>query len=156
HFVRPQIAIPGKKPRTVKATFLDGKEPGAASPYNGPTVLANWIISRDNPYFARAAVDPGWCYFFGLSLLEPLQETEAGAVTRPGLLGRLAREFADHNYDLKFLVRAIVYSEAYQRSSAGGSEDPQHAAYFAQMPVRGLSAEQLYDSFQIATLAPQP
>ncbi len=161
NFQRPVMTIPGGT-KKAKATFLDGTAPPEVMPENPKATLANWMVSKDNPYFAKAAADHVWSYFFGVSLLEPLMEKvkgkakkkeaeeEKAAFTHPDLLNLLAKELADHNFDVKHLVRAIVYTEAYQRTSVGPKDDDL-LALFGKMPVRALSADQLYDSFMIAT-----
>jgi hypothetical protein len=143
-----EIAIPDTK-KTVKAKFLDGTQP---KPEGEPlNVVAEWTTAANNPYFARAAADHLWSYFFGVSLLEPiLEQADDDAITHPELLDVLAKELIDHKFDLKFLIRAIVHSEAYQRSSEGQSA-AQELRYFTRMPVRGMTAEQLFDSFSEAT-----
>jgi len=143
-----EIAIPGAK-KTVQAKFLDGIQPKAEG--EPLSAMADWVTSAKNPYFARAAADHLWSYFFGVSLLEPiLEQANDDAITHPELLDLLAKELIEHQFDLKYLIRAIVHSQAYQRSSAG-QDNSQDLRYFARMPVRGMSAEQLFDSFCEAT-----
>lgn len=149
-FARPKITI-AKTERTVNATFLDGSEPANSNPDNGPTVLADWIATKENPFFARAMVDHVWTYFFGVSLLEQIQEGEEGTIKHKKLLDTMAKDFADRNFDMKYLVRAIVYSKAYGRSSRPATNSTEAAALFAHMPVRSLTAEQIFDSFCKAT-----
>ncbi len=79
-------------------------------------MLADWVTSAENPYFAKATVDAVWGYFFGISLLEPIMEpSDDSPIVYPELLDEMARQFAEHNFDLKFLIKAIVHTEAYQR-----------------------------------------
>src|SRR5262249_33174616 len=63
----------------------------------------------------------------------------------------LARQFALHDFDMKYLIRAIAYSKAYQRSSNADSADVPDPRLFARMSIKGLTAEQLYDSIVEAT-----
>jgi hypothetical protein len=149
---RREILIPGTK-KTVKAKFLDGAEPAWKDNSDSRTVLADWVVAKDNPFFAKATVDLVWSYFFGVSLLEPIIEPhDDNPISHPELLDELARQFTAHNYDLKFLIRAIVHSQAYQRSSVGAAKaNPDELLLFARMPVRGMSPEQLFDSLAEAT-----
>jgi len=123
-------------------------------------VLADWVTSPENPYFAKAMADNVWSYFFGVSLLEPIMEpSDDSPVTHPELLDVLAKELVAHKYDVKFLIRAMVHTKAYQRSSGGpavATKDDYHL--FIRMPIRSLTPEQLYDSFWEATVgkAQQP
>lgn len=147
-----EILIPGTG-KKLKAKFLDGKEPVWKEGAETRTVLADWVTAPDNPFFAKATVDLVWQYFFGVSLLEPILEpNEDGPVTHPELLEELARQFVAEKHDLKFLIRAIVQTQAYQRTSESPtrqSKDDPHL--FARTPVRGLTPEQLWDSLAEAT-----
>jgi hypothetical protein len=144
-----KITIPGTN-KEVTAKFLDGAEPVWKDGVDTRTVLADWVVAPENPFFAKASVDLVWSYFFGNSLLEPILEpSDDYPVTYPELLDELSKQFIASGYDLKFLVRAIVHSEAYQRSSEGKKDadkldllrphagsGPQPRAAFRQ-PLRG-------------------
>lgn len=147
-----EIKIPGTS-KTVKAKFLTGKEPAWKNNEAPNIVLADWATSADNPYFAKAAVDQVWGYFFGVSLLEPIMEpSDDSPIVYPELLDEMARQFAAHNFDLKFLIKAIVHTEAYQRASTGDEKaTKEDYNLFTRMPVRGLTPEQLFDSVAEAT-----
>ncbi len=147
-----EIMIPGTG-KTVKAKFLDGRDPKWKEGENALATLSNWITARDNEFFAKATVDLVWQYFMGVSLLEPLLEpSDDYPVTHPELLDLLANEFIANKYDLKFLIRAIVHTQAYNRSSVATAKSGKHdLQFFARMPVRGLSPEQFFDSLAEAT-----
>jgi hypothetical protein len=147
-----EIAIPGTT-QTVSARYLDGAEPNWAENKTARVTLADWITSPSNPYFARATVNRAWAYFFGAGLVEPLDEmagTSSNA-SHPELLDLLAREFADHQFDLKFLFRSLTATQAYQLTSAAAHKSQNEQAPFAHMPLRGLTAEQIFDSIASAT-----
>jgi Protein of unknown function (DUF1553)/Protein of unknown function (DUF1549) len=151
-----QITIPGTN-KVVKAKFLTGEEPKWKE--NEPTrqVLANWITTPKNPYFAKATADMIWQYFFGVSLLEPIMEpSDDSPITHPQLLDELAQQLVEHNFDLKYLIRAIVLTQAYQRSSGNeGQVTRDDYVLYTRMPVRGMSPEQLYDSVIEAAIGPK-
>ncbi|MHB1424276.1 MAG: DUF1553 domain-containing protein [Gemmataceae bacterium] len=148
---KKDIAIPGKK-KTVRARFLDDSEPNWKRIDNPRAALADWLVSGNNPYFARAAVNRLWSYYFGTGLTDPIDEQGAhNPPSHPELLDELAQQFIEHNFDLKYLMCALVSSQAYQGQSVAnhsGQDDPR---LFAHMAVRGLSAEQLFDSLAEAT-----
>ncbi len=150
-FAGKGIAIPGRK-KTIRARFLDDAEPNWKASDNPRIVLADWLVSDKNPYFARAAVNRLWAHFFGTGLTDPIDEQGShNPPSHPELLDELAQQFIAHNFDLKYLIRALVASETYQRSSVAdraGQDDPH---LFARMTIRGLSAEQLFDSLAEAT-----
>lgn len=145
-----KLAIPGTA-REVAAAFLDGSTPQAAT-IPGREALAKWITAPDNPFFARAAVNRLWAHFFGIGIVVPVDDMEIdNPPSHPELLAELSRVFVDRDFDLKFLIRAITTSQAYQRSSKLTHESQDDPRYFARMVVRGLSPEQIYDSLSRAT-----
>lgn len=150
---RPTIAVPGTK-RTLGPRLLSGVEPewpGAVTPETGRALLAAWVTAKDNPYFARNAVNRAWAQLFGTGLVEPLDDLSGdNPPSHPELLDELARAFAQSGFDLRHLTTAIVRTRAYQLSSAkapGGGTNPR---LFARAAVRGLTGEQLYDSLRTA------
>lgn len=147
-----EIRIPGTD-KTVKAKFLNGQEPNWKTEGNPRKNLADWITAADNPYFAKAMADHIWTYLMGVSLLEPIMEpSDDSPITHPELLNDLAKGLTDNNFDAKFLIRAIVHSDAYQRSSGGAKlADKEDYQLFVRMPIRPLSPEQIWDSVVMAT-----
>ena len=150
-----EIEVPGSK-RIVKASFLDGRDVEKTKGTSARVKLADWVTSRDNSYFARAVVNRVWAQFFGVGLVDPVDDMSAGgAASHPELLDLMADQFAAHDFDLKYLIRAVTSSRAYQLSSAGGSPSEKVYRLFDRMPVRGLTPEQLYDSLIMATGLPR-
>src|SRR5262249_4942530 len=83
---------------------------------------------------------------------EPVDEQGAhNPPSHPELLDELAQQFIAHRFDVKYLIRALVASQAYQRTSVTSHPGQVDPHLFARMPVRGLSAEQLFDSLAEAT-----
>jgi hypothetical protein len=149
---RRELVIPGTE-RVVQATFPDGTEPAWEFRVSSRRTLANWITSPQNPYFARATVNRMWYQFFGRGLVEPVDEMVGAEsiASHPELLDELAGAFVAQRFDLKFLIRALTASQAYQLTSATTQPDQNDPRLFARMPLRGLSAEQLLDSVAQAT-----
>jgi hypothetical protein len=118
-------------------------------------LLVDWLVARDNPYFARSIVNRMWHNFFGRGFVEPVDDFRAtNPPTNEPLLDELARDFIQHGYDLHHLIRRMTSSRAYQTSSVpvnGNKEDTM--AYSRYYPKR-LSAEALMDSIALATGAP--
>jgi hypothetical protein len=136
-----------------KAKFITGEAPLWKDNVPSRNTLAEWVTSPKNPYFARAAVDHVWQYFFGVSLMEPVVEpTDDSPPAHPELLDALAQAFTESGFDVKFLIRSIVLTDAYARASVGISEENKlDIEMFAKMPVRGMMPEQLFDSLCLAT-----
>jgi hypothetical protein len=146
-----ELAIPGTS-RIIQATLLDAERPETRVRSSGRDVLANWITGADNPYFARAAVNRVWARFFGIGLVDPVDDMGAeNPPAHPELLDELARQFVAHGFDLKYLIRAITATRAYGLTSAVGRSELAPPSFFAAMPVRTLSPGQLFDTIAQAT-----
>jgi hypothetical protein len=145
---RGQIKIMGTD-KLVRARFLDGDEPKWKDDKTRPT-LVDWMTAADNPFFARAAVNRIWAYFFGVGLVNQL-DAPSDETDHTALLDELARELVASKYDVKVLIRAIVASQTYQHASVVSHVGHPDVRLFARMPLRGLSPEQLFDSLAVAT-----
>lgn len=148
-----ELAIPGTG-KVVQASFLgdDEKPSWGRRAESGREVLADWMLSPENPYFARAAVNRVWARFFGIGLVEPIDDMgEDNPPAHPELLDELARQFRGHGYDLRYLVRAIAGTKAYALTSAVGRSETASPHMFAAMPVRSLSPDQFFDTLAQAT-----
>lgn len=144
---RREVMIPDTE-RLVSAVFLDGKEPKWRS-RGGRQVLAEWITAPQNPYFAKAAVNRLWGHLFGIGLVDPVDDfSSANGPSHPALLDDLAQVFVTRDYDVKFVLQAIMGTAAYQRTSRQSQPDipPQ---LFASMPVQGMTAEQMVRSLSL-------
>lgn len=128
-------------------TFLGGEPLKAGPATTSRAALAAWMTSPKNPYFARATVNRTWWRLFGRGIVNPVDDMHAANIpSHPELLDRLAERFTESGFDLKFLTRAIVLSQAYQRTSRPGGAPDKQAALFGRMSVKVLSAGQLHDS----------
>jgi hypothetical protein len=149
-FSRGQVQIPNSN-RTAKARLLVGTTP-AKEGGDPRETLADWVTHKDNPFFARALVNRLWRHFFGIGLVDPVDGIgEDRPASHPELLDELARAFADHKYDVNFLIRAITASKTYGLSSVLSDEGQRDPRRFARAPIRGLTAEQFYDSLAVVT-----
>ena len=109
--------------------------------------LTIWLASRDNDYFARAAVNRVWSQLFGRGLVDPVDSmNKDNPPSHPQLLEYLTDYFVAHRFNLRTLFATIARSEAYQLSSAFSSTDRPPAESFAVMNVKTLTARQFYDS----------
>lgn len=144
--------------RIASPKYLGADPPGEDADVNRRRQLAIWLVSRDNPYFARVAVNRAWALLFGRGLVHPLDDFgQHNPPTHPRLLDELAAYFIDSGCDLKAVFRAIAYSRAYRRSSEWPRTDPPPPAeYFARMEVKTLTPEQLYDCLVRATRLKEP
>ena len=159
--VAPDVPSPTDKrvrnPRTGEAVdpvLLDGTRV-AHTPTNYPRgELARWMTSHR--YFAEAAVNRMWSYFFGRGLVEPVDDFRSNnPPSHPKLLRQLARYFEENDYDLKQLFRMIVRSRTYQLSSSNRGTQPADLPTYAYAPSRPLEAEILLDAICDVTGVPE-
>jgi hypothetical protein len=153
-FIR-ELKIPDSQ-KVVQAKFLDRKAPVWKDKDDPRAVLAEWLTRKDNPYFARATVNRVWAYFFGAGIMEPVDEMVGtdNAPSHPALLDELAKEFAAHDFDLKYLILAIANTRAYQLGSIRtdpSQDEVGSPRRFARAPLLGMTPEQLFDSVAEAT-----
>jgi hypothetical protein len=140
----------------LSAEFKDEKRPKegeapAAPKFSRKDKLAEWVTAADNPLFARAAVNRVWAQFMGRGLVHPVDNmSESNPASHPELLAELAREMVAHQFDLKWLIREICNSRAYQLGTTGDVADAK-PRWFEKSRTRPLSAEELLESWRIAT-----
>ncbi len=134
------------------------------------TVLAKALVSKENPYFARAFVNRVWSWFFGKGLIDPADDifpersfmdrllaglgsdADAGREVHPELLKLLTEEFIRSNYDMRHLFRLIMNCRSFHASSIVPQEKRALAEkYFLSYPVRRIEAEILIDSLAVLT-----
>jgi hypothetical protein len=109
--------------------------------------LAAWLTAPDNPYFTRAIVNRVWANFFGLGLVEPVDDLRStNPASNEKLLTALSAFTVEHGYDLKALMRLILLSETYARSSMPLPENRDDRRWFARVYPKRLMAEVLSDA----------
>lgn len=151
---RREMSIPNTD-RTVPATFLDDKEPAWQFKKSPRVTLAEWIVAKDNPFFAKAAVNRLWGLMFGVGIVDPVDDfNEKNLPSHPELLDSLAAAFVESGFDTKFVLEAICRSETYQRASTVTDPKQKDPRLFACFPVQGLTPEQLYDSLSVVVGTP--
>lgn len=117
--------------------------------------LADWMTSRENPFFARMLVNRYWKHFFGKGLVEPEDDMRTtNPATHPELLDDLAEYFIESGYDLKALVRLLCNSSTYQLSAIPNAHNAADQQSFSKMYPRRLPAESLLDTIDTITGVP--
>jgi len=93
-----------------------------------------------------------WKHLMGRGLFEPVDDMRpTNPATHPQLLNRLAREFAGHNFDLRWLVRAIVSSGAYQLSSHTSPGNKLDDRFYSHAQLKSLEAQTMLDAISQVT-----
>lgn len=117
--------------------------------------FADWLASKENPYFARAIVNRVWRNFFARGLVDPEDDLRA---TNPAsdepLMAALVADFVAHGYDLKHLMRTILTSSVYARSSVPVPGNESDAKFLSHYAAERLSAEVLLDAIAQVTGVP--
>jgi len=128
---------------------------GAAPDTNGKDrreVLADWITSTDNPYFAKSVSNRIWAHFTGVGIVNPIDDFRASnPPSNPELLDELANKLEEYKFDTKRLVRDICNSITYQRSCTANGENQQDNRNYSRAAVRRIPSESLLDCISQVT-----
>jgi len=137
--------------RVMKPKFLGGVEPDLAG-RDRRQVMAEWLASPENPYFAKNLANIVWAHFFGRGII---QEVDDVRVSNPPvnaeLLDELGRKFTEYNYDFRKLVRDICTSRTYQLSTTTNESNASDHKNFAHAELRRIRAEVLLDCISSVT-----
>ncbi len=109
--------------------------------------LARWVTSADNTLFARTIVNRVWANFFGRGLVEAVDDLRAtNPASNEELFAAISREFVAGGYDIKGLIRTIMSSATYQRSSATNETNAKDDRYYSHYLIRRLPGEVILDA----------
>lgn len=126
---------------------LDSEPLDFDDPRDRRLVLAEWLTSPENPYFSRAITNRIWKNFYGVALVEAADDLRlSNPASNEALLDEAAIFLAENNFDLKTLMREILRSEAYQRSSQPLPTNADESRYYSRYYPRRMMAEVLLDS----------
>ncbi len=118
---------------------------------SGRKQLAEWIAGAENPLTARVRVNRVWHHLFGRGIVETTDNfgTMGREPSHPRLLDNLAIDFIEHDWSIKYVVRRIVLSRAYQLGSQPSEQlaaaDPENHL-FGRASRRRLDAEVIRDA----------
>ncbi len=132
---------------------LPGMGPLELSPEEDPRrALADWVVSPENPYFARMIANRYWKHFFGRGLVDPEDDLRVtNPPTHPALLAALEAHVIESKFDLKSLVRLICNSRTYQLSSVPNKHNRDDRQNYSRFYPRRLQAEVLADAINQLT-----
>jgi hypothetical protein len=157
----PTLRSPSKaEEKKDKARFEELKKRKQVPPqpsFSARGTLVNLALQPgERDFFARSIVNRLWHRFFGLGLVNPIDQMHsANPPTHPRLLDWLARDLIAHHYDLRRLICGIVLSKTYGRTSQWLGDDRPRERYFAVAQVRPLTPMQLAVSLRLASTAPK-
>ncbi len=134
---------------------LDGEAIPFEATADRRLALADWLTSPENPYFARAITNRVWASFMGVGLVEAVDDVRlTNPPSNAELLSALAKHLVDNHYDLKALMRVILQSETYQRSSQTLAENAADRRFYSRYFPRRMRAEVLLDAISQVTGTP--
>ncbi len=135
---------------------LDGRPMALADSRDRRVVLAAWLTSPKNPLFARTVVNRVWASFFGRGLVHPADDMRStNPASNEELMAAVTEDFVAHGFDVKRLVRVIMSSASYQRSSEPTPANAMDDRYLSHYLPRRLPAEVLLDAIAQVTGVPE-
>jgi hypothetical protein len=135
----------------VPPKFLGGDAPDTKGK-DRREVLAKWIASKENPYFAKNLANIVWGHFMGKGIIDPVDDVRiSNPASNPELLDALGQHFQEYNYDFKRLVRDICNSRTYQLSTKTNDTNELDERNFSHGPIRRVRAEVLLDMISEVT-----
>jgi mono/diheme cytochrome c family protein len=140
---------------TMKPKFLGGEEPEIKPGQDRRRVMAEWLASPRNPYFARNIANIIWTHFTGVGVVDPVDDVRiTNPPSNPELMDELAKKLTEYNYDLRKIVRDITTSMTYQRTSLVNETNAGDKRNYSHAYVRRVKAEVLLDAISTITETP--
>jgi hypothetical protein len=132
--------------------FLGAEQPEIKKGESRRELLAKWLASPENPWFAKNLANLVWAHFLGRGIVDPVDDVRiSNPASNPELLDALGAKFTGHGYDFKKLVRDICTSRTYQLSTRANETNAGDDRNFARASVRRLRAEVLLDCINQVT-----
>ena len=131
--------------------FLGGATPDVAGK-DRRVLMANWLASPDNPYFATNLANIVWTHFFGQGIIHEADDVRvSNPPSNDPLLAELGKKFTEYKYDFKKLVRDICNSRTYQLATQPNESNASDTRNFARGGIRRIRAETLFDCISQVT-----
>jgi hypothetical protein len=155
YFTSPNVTIGERHPVTgqqIEPKYLDGAVAKFTAEEDPRHALVDWMAKPENPFFSKVMVNRLWGHFFGRGLVHEVDDLrETNPPSNPELLEALAKEFRDHKFDVKHMIRLMVQSRVYQLSSDPTDDNRKDQQNFARFYARRLPAEVAHDAVEQAT-----
>jgi hypothetical protein len=137
--------------RVMKPKFLGGITPDCTGK-DRRQVLAKWLASPENPYFAKNLANIVWAHFLGRGIIHEVDDVRvSNPAVNPELLDELGKKFTEYHYDFKRLVKDICSSRTYQLSTEVNPTNIDDHRNFAHAELRRMRAEVMLDCISQAT-----
>jgi hypothetical protein len=137
--------------RVMAPKFLGGEQPDLKG-RDRRAVMAEWLTSPGNHYFATSVANRVWAHFFGRGIVEPVDDVRvSNPPSNPELYAELGKKLVEYKFDFKQLVRDICNSQTYQRSTTRNASNETDEKNFAHANVRRIYAEMMLDCISQVT-----
>ncbi|MEC9097189.1 MAG: DUF1549 and DUF1553 domain-containing protein [Planctomycetota bacterium] len=137
--------------RVMAPKFLGGETPDVAGK-DRRQVMAKWLASDDNPFFAQNLSNIVWAHFFGKGIIQEVDDVRiSNPPVNKELLDALSEKLREYNYDFKKLVRDICTSRTYQLSTKTNETNEKDMTNFSHATLRRMRAEVLLDAITQVT-----
>jgi hypothetical protein len=134
-----------------KPKFLGAEEPDLTGK-DRRAALVEWMASPRNPYFATNLSNIIWAHFFGVGIIDPVDDVRiSNPASNPELLASLGSKLTEYNYDFKKLVRDICSSRTYQLTSRVNDSNADDEKNFSHALIRRQRAEVMLDTISQVT-----
>ena len=148
---QPRAAHP-KSGESLKPAGLDGAVRDDSDNRDPREYLVDWMVDRNNPFFAKSIANRYWKHLFGRGLVEPEDDMRVtNPPSNPTLLDTLANQLTESKFDVKALVRSICNSRVYQLDSEPNGENLRDRKCYSRNYPKRLSAEQILDAVDQVT-----
>tara|TARA_Y100001960_G_scaffold36994_2_gene34840 strand:- start:932 stop:3310 length:2379 start_codon:yes stop_codon:yes gene_type:complete len=137
--------------RVMAPKFLGGETPDVAGK-DRRQIMANWLASDENPFFAQNLSNIIWAHFFGKGIIQEVDDVRiSNPPVNKELLEAMSKNLTEYNYDFKKLVRDICTSRTYQLSTKTNETNEKDTTNFSHATLRRMRAEVLLDSITQVT-----
>ena len=137
--------------RRMAPKYLGGEVPDVVGK-DRRALMAEWLASPKNPYFATNLSNMVWTHFFGVGIINEVDDVRvSNPPSNSELLQELGKKFTEYNYDFKRLVKDIVLSNSYQLSTQANASNESDTKNFSHSSIRRIKAETFLDCISQVT-----
>ncbi len=141
--------------KNAKPKFLGGEAPDVKQKKARRELIADWLTTPENPWFARNVSNIIWEHFFGVGIIHPVDDVRiSNPPSNPELLDALADQFKKKNFSIKAIAKDICNSRTYQLASKVNESNKTDNRNFSHASIRRMRAEVLLDSIAQVTQTP--
>jgi Protein of unknown function (DUF1549)/Protein of unknown function (DUF1553) len=161
HYTMPDKDNPAKQipvtPRFFLSSSKSHPEPALSeslTPSDRRAIVASYITGQDNPWFAKAFINRVWYALLGEAFFEPIDDIGPERSAKAGeVLDPLAEQWQKGGYDIRWLFRTILNTQAYQRRVRSTANAAGRTTFASSCPSR-LRSDQIFNALAQALALP--